>query len=605
MSSTGRIWRVSGPLVIAEGMRGTQVYEVVEIGDDGIVGEVIGLNQDKAVIQAHEETLGLRTGEDVRPTGRILSAELGPGLMGSIYDGLQKSLLALVEGSGSFIRRGVKAHALPRDKCWPFTPTVKKGDEVRYGDIIGTVPETPLVEHRVMVPRGVQGRIVEIRSGEFTVEEVVAVVEHDGRTRELTMMQEWPVRKPRPYLERRDPSGLLTTGMRILDYMFPLALGGKAAVPGGFGTGKTVTQQQLVRWAETDLNIYIGCGERGNEMADVLRSFRDLKEPKSGRPLKEKEIFIANTSNMPVVAREASIFVGVTMAEYYRDMGYDVLLVADSTSRWAEAMREMSGRLEEMPSEEGFPPYMGSRLSAFYERAGRVDCLGSPDRVGSVTIAGAVSPPGADFSEPVTQHTLRIVGAVFALDTELANKRHFPAINWLTSYSEYVTEVREWWNEFDPGWERTRAEAERLLQKESELEEIVRLVGPEALPDDDKLLLLVTRMIREDFLQQSAMSEADTYCTPRKAGLMLKTILRFHERARAMLDAGVPFDQLRSSPMVARIARMKETVNEEFEERNEALWQEMDSVMQADGWRSADQHVAVGRPSGPDSGGGK
>jgi V/A-type H+/Na+-transporting ATPase subunit A len=605
MSSTGRIWRVSGPLVIAEGMRGTQVYEVVEIGDDGIVGEVIGLNQDKAVIQAHEETLGLRTGEDVRPTGRILSAELGPGLMGSIYDGLQKSLLALVEGSGSFIRRGVKAHALPRDKCWPFTPTVEKGDEVRYGDIIGTVPETPLVEHRVMVPRGMQGRIVEIRSGEFTVEDVVAVVEHDGRTRELTMMQEWPVRKPRPYLERRDPSGLLTTGMRILDYMFPLALGGKAAVPGGFGTGKTVTQQQLVRWAETDLNIYIGCGERGNEMADVLRSFRDLKEPKSGRPLKEKEIFIANTSNMPVVAREASIFVGVTMAEYYRDMGYDVLLVADSTSRWAEAMREMSGRLEEMPSEEGFPPYMGSRLSGFYERAGRVDCLGSPGRVGSVTIAGAVSPPGADFSEPVTQHTLRIVGAVFALDTELANKRHFPAINWLTSYSEYVTEVREWWNEFDPGWERTRAEAERLLQKESELEEIVRLVGPEALPDDDKLLLLVTRMIREDFLQQSAMSEADTYCTPKKAGLMLKTILRFHERARAMLDAGVPFDQLRSSPMVARIARMKEIVNEEFEEKNEALWQEMDSVMQADGWRSADKRVAAGRASGPDSGGRK
>jgi V/A-type H+/Na+-transporting ATPase subunit A len=594
----GKIWRVSGPLVIAEDMRGTQVYEVVEIGDEGIVGEVIGLDHDKAIIQAHEETLGLRTGEAVRPTGRILSAELGPGLMGSIYDGLQKSLLALVDTSGSFIRRGVKAHALPRDHRWSFTPTVERGDRVRYGDIIGTVPETPLVEHRVMVPHGVEGRIVDIRSGEFTVEETIAVVEHEGVERELTMMQEWPVRKPRPYLKRRDPSGLLTTGMRILDYMFPLALGGKAAVPGGFGTGKTVTQQQLVRWAETDLNIYIGCGERGNEMADVLRSFRDLKEPKSGRPLKEKEIFIANTSNMPVVAREASVFVGVTMAEYYRDMGYDVLLVADSTSRWAEAMREMSGRLEEMPGEEGFPSYMGSRLSGFYERAGRVDCIGGPERIGSVTIVGAVSPPGADFSEPVTQHTLRIVGAVFALDTELANKRHFPAINWLTSYSQYVTDVRAWWDKFDPGWAETRAEAEQILQKESELAEIVRLVGPESLPDDDKLLLLVARMIREDFLQQSAMSEADTYCTAGKAGLMLKTILRFHARAREMLDGAAPFDEVRASPMVARIARMKEIPNEDFEAQSRALWAEMDERMLPEGWRRAGESGTRNKRSG-------
>ena len=580
----GRIWRISGPLVIAEDMRGTQVYEVVEIGDEGIVGEVIALDHDKAVIQAHEETLGLRTGEEVRPTGRILSVELGPGLMGSIYDGLQKSLLALMDSTGSFIHRGVKAHALSREHRWPFTPSVRKGDTVGPGDIIGTVPETPLVEHRVMVPHGVEGRIIEIRSGEFTVEEIVAVVEQEGTQRELTMMQEWPVRKPRPYLKRRDPSGLLTTGMRILDYMFPLALGGKAAVPGGFGTGKTVTQQQLVRWAETDLNIYIGCGERGNEMADVLRSFRELKEPKSGRPLKEKEIFIANTSNMPVVAREASVFVGVTMAEYYRDMGYDVLLVADSTSRWAEAMREMSGRLEEMPGEEGFPSYMGSRLSGFYERAGRVDCIGGPERTGSVTIAGAVSPPGADFSEPVTQHTLRIVGAVFALDTELANRRHFPAINWLTSYSQYVSEVRGWWEKFDPGWAEERAEATRILQKESELEEIVRLVGPESLPDDDKLLLLVARMIREDFLQQNAMSEADTYCTPRKAALMLKTILRFHGRAVVLLESGDSFESLRASPMVARIARMKEITNDTFEARSQTLWAEMDELMQPGGW---------------------
>ncbi|MCC5804949.1 MAG: V-type ATP synthase subunit A [Opitutales bacterium] len=578
----GTIWRISGPLVIAEGMRGTRVYEVVEIGEEGIVGEVIGLDGDRAVIQSHEETLGLRAGEPVRPTGRTLSAELGPGLLGSIYDGLQKSLLALISDSGEFIRRGVKAHALPRDKKWDFTPVVDKGDAVEGGDVIGTVPETPLVEHKVMVPHGVRGRISEIRRGEYTVEDMVAVVENNGDRREINLMQEWPVRMARPYRKRRDPSGLLTTGMRIIDYMFPLALGGKAAVPGGFGTGKTVTQQQLVRWAETDLNIYVGCGERGNEMADVLHSFRDLKEPKSGRPLQEKEIFIANTSNMPVVAREASIFVGVTMAEYYRDMGYDILLVADSTSRWAEAMREMGGRLEEMPGEEGFPSYMGSRLSSFYERAGRVDCIGGPERVGSVTIAGAVSPPGADFSEPVTQHTLRIVGALLSLDTSLANKRHFPAINWLTSHSQYVTAVRNWWDRFDPGWEVTRAEAQRILQKESELEEIVRLVGPESLPDDDKLLLLVARMIREDFLQQSAFSEADTYCSPEKAGLMMKTILHFHEKAKEMLDAAMPFTSVRSSAAVARIARMKEIKNEEFADKVKAIREEIDGSLGAE-----------------------
>ena len=578
----GKIWRVSGPLVIADEMRGAQVYEVVEIGAEGIVGEVIALDGDRATIQAHEETLGLRTGEEVRPTGRILSVELGPGLLGSIYDGLQKSLLALVEDTGSFIRRGVKAAALPRDKKWAFTPTAKVGDEVQYGDIIGSVPETFLVEHFIMIPLGVSGTIKEIKQGDFTVEETIAVVEKDGKKQNVTLMQEWPVRKPRPYLRRQNPSGLLTTGMRILDYMFPLALGGKAAIPGGFGTGKTVTQQQLVRWAETKLNIYVGCGERGNEMADVLYSFRELKEPKTGRLLFEKEIFIANTSNMPVVAREASIFVGVTMAEYFRDMGYNVLLVADSTSRWAEAMREMGGRLEEMPGEESFPSYMGSRLSGFYERAGMVDCLGGPEeRTGSVTIAGAVSPPGADFSEPVTQNTLRIVDALFALDVGLANKRHFPAISWLTSYSLYVDAVKNWWNQYDPGWEETRGAALVVLQKEAELEEIVRLVGPEALPDIDKLLLLVARMIREDFLQQSAYSDADTYCTPDKAGLMLKTILRFHEMAQEMLSQGAAYEEIRSSPIVYRIARMKDTFNEEIAESIKELWAEMDEVLVA------------------------
>jgi len=577
----GRIWRVSGPLIIADGMKGSQVYEVVEIGEGRIVGEIIGLEGDKAVIQAHEDTLGLKTGEQVTGTGRILSVELGPGLVGAIYDGLQKSLLTLAEDTGSFIRRGAKAVALPRDKKWHFTPTVKAGDKVSQGDIIGTVPETELVEHKIMVPPGIKGTVKRIAEGDFTIEETVATLESNREIKNLIMMQEWPVRKPRPYRQRQDPSGLLTTGMRILDYMFPLALGGKAAIPGGFGTGKTVALQQLARWAETNLNIYVGCGERGNEMADVLYSFRQLKEPKTGRLLQEKEIFIANTSNMPVVAREASIFVGVTMAEYFRDMGYDILLVADSTSRWAEAMREMGGRLEEMPGEEGFPSYLGSRLSSFYERAGMVDCLGNPPRRGSVTVAGAVSPPGADFSEPVTQNTLRIVDALFSLDVSLANKRHFPAISWLTSYSLYVDAVKDWWNKFDPEWENTRATALKILQQEAELEEIVRLVGPEALPEGDKLLLLAARMIREDFLQQSAYNEVDTYCTPGKAGLMLKTIAKFYDLAQEMLSSGAGYEAIRTSPMVYRISRMKDITNEDFEQKSKELWAEMEESLVA------------------------
>jgi V/A-type H+-transporting ATPase subunit A len=575
----GKIWRVSGPLVIADDMKGSQVYEVVEIGEEGLVGEIVGLEGNRAIIQAHEDTLGLKVGEVVRGTGRVLSVELGPGLVGSIYDGLQKSLLTMGENIGPFIKRGAKASALPRDKKWQFTPKVKAGDAVSQGDIIGAVPETNLIEHRIMVPVGIKGTIKEIRQGDYTVEEPVAWIEHDGKVKELTLMQEWPVRKPRPYKQRSDPSGLLTTGMRILDYMFPLALGGKASIPGGFGTGKTVALQQLARWAQTHLNIYVGCGERGNEMADVLYSFRQLKDPNTGRLLQEKEIFIANTSNMPVVAREASIFVGITMAEYFRDMGYDILVVADSTSRWAEAMREMSGRLEEMPGEEGFPSYMGSRLSSFYERAGMVECLGSPERKGSVTVAGAVSPPGADFSEPVTQNTLRIIDALYALDVSLANKRHFPAINWLTSYSLYVDAVKDWWNEYDPGWEDTRASALRVLQQEAELEEIVRLVGPEALPEGDKLLLLIAKMIREDFLQQSAYHEVDTYCMPAKAGLMLKTIMKFYELAQEMLSSGAGIESIRSSPMVYRISRMKDIPNEVFEQRVKELWSEMEQSL--------------------------
>ena len=577
----GKIWRVSGPLVIADDMKGSQVYEIVEIGEEGLVGEIIGLEGSKAIIQAHEDTLGLKTGERVRGTGRILSAELGPGLIGSIYDGLQKSLLTMVEDTGSFIKRGAKASALSRNKKWQFTPEAKVGDKVSPGDIIGTVPETNLIEHRIMIPIGIEGRIKEIRAGDYTVEEPIAWVEHNGGVKELNLMQEWPVRRPRPYKQRFVPSGLLTTGMRILDYMFPLALGGKAAIPGGFGTGKTVALQQLVRWAQTHLNIYVGCGERGNEMSDVLYSFRKLKDPNTGRLLQEKEIFIANTSNMPVVARESSIFVGITMAEYFRDMGYDVLLVADSTSRWAEAMREMGGRLEEMPGEEGFPSYMGSRLSSFYERAGMVECLGNPERGGSVTIVGAVSPPGADFSEPVTQNTLRIVDALYSLDVSLANKRHFPTINWLTSYSLYVDTVKDWWDKSDPGWLDTRTTALKILQQEAELEEIVRLIGPEALPEGDKLLLLIARMIREDFLQQSAYHEVDTYCVPAKAGSMLKTIIKFYELAQEMLNSGTGIEEIRSSSIVYRISRMKDIPNEVFEQRAKELWSDMEQSLVA------------------------
>jgi len=574
----GKIWRVSGPLVIAEGMLGAQVYEIVNIGKEGIVGEVIGLEKDRAIVQAHEDTQGLTVGEEVRRTGTILTAELGPGVVGSIYDGLQKSLTDLMKDS-SFIRRGAKAVAIPRNKKWTFTPTVKVGDKVEGGDILGTVPETNLVEHRVMVPHGVKGTIREIKSGDFTVEEPVGSVSDNGEAKQLFMMQKWPVRKPRPYRERYKPNKLLVTGQRILDYMFPLALGGKAAIPGGFGTGKTVTLQQLARWAQTQINIYVGCGERGNEMADVLYSFKTLKDPKTGRPLQEKEIFIANTSNMPVVAREASIFVGVTIGEYYRDMGYDVLLVADSTSRWAEAMREIGGRLEEMPGEEGFPAYLGSRLNSFYERAGFVACTGRPERAGSVTIAGAVSPPGADFSEPVTQNTLRIVDAFYALDVALANRRHFPAINWLTSYSLYVEDVEGWWAKIGPEWAETRTTALGVLQEESRLEEIVRLVGPESLPESDKLILMVARMIREDFLAQNAYSEIDTYSSPLRAHLMLRTIMKFNDLTREMLAGGTTVTEIRQSPIIYRISRMKDIPEDVFEQRIKELWSEMDATL--------------------------
>ena len=561
----GKIWKISGPVVIAEDMRGSRVYEVVDVGEARLTGEIIGLEENKAVIQVYEDTVGLRVGEPVEGTGEILMVELGPGLVGSIFDGVQRSLVTMIEDIGDFLERGARTFPLDRNKKWHFTPSVKAGDQVEEGDIIGTVPETGLVEHRIMIPIGIEGKVLEISESDYTIEEPVAILECEGERKKITLMQRWPARKPRPYKQRLEPENLLVTGTRIIDYIFPLALGGKAAIPGGFGTGKTVTLQQMARWAQTQLNIYVGCGERGNEMADVLHSFKQLKDPNTGKLLQEKEIFIANTSNMPVVAREISIFIGITLAEYYRDMGYDILLVADSTSRWAEAMREIGARLEETPGEEGFPTYLGSRLAAFYERSGRVECKGSPSRMGSVTVIGAVSPPGADFSEPVTQSTLRIVEALYSLDVALANKRHFPTISWLTSYSLYADATNKWWSSISPEWSETRDMALKILQKEAELEEIVRLVGPESLPEDDKLILLAARMIREDFLMQNAYHPVDTYTTPQRTHMMLSTIMKFYELAQEMSTSGTLVSNIASSKTLQRISRMKDVPNEDFD----------------------------------------
>ncbi len=579
----GKIWKISGPVVIAEDMRGSRVYEVVEVGDIRLAGEIIGLEQDKAVIQVYEDTTGLKVGEPVVGTGEILMVELGPGLVGSIFDGVQRSLVSMKDEIGDFLSRGARTFPLDRSIKWHFAPTAKAGDTVREGDVIGTVQETGLLEHRIMIPIGTGGKILEIHEGDFTIEECVAVVQDGDRKKDIFLMQRWPARKPRIYETRLEPGDLLVTGTRIIDYMFPLSLGGKAAIPGGFGTGKTVTLQQMARWAQTQLNLYVGCGERGNEMSDVLHSFRELRDPQTDRLLQEKEIFIANTSNMPVVAREISIFIGITIAEYFRDMGYDVLLVADSTSRWAEAMREIGARLEETPGEEGFPTYLGSRLASFYERSGRVVCKGSPERTGSVTVIGAVSPPGADFSEPVTQSTLRIVEALYSLDVSLANKRHFPTINWLTSYSLYADTTRNWWSSVSPDWSPMRDMALRILQQEAELEEIVRLVGPEALPEDDKLTLLASKMIREDFLMQSAYHPVDTYSTPKRSHMMLSTIMKFHELAREMADEGTPVSEISALPAIQKISRMKDIPNEEFEQYINELLSDIETAAPREG----------------------
>lgn len=550
----GKVFRVSGPVVIAENMKGVSVYEVVEVGEERLIGEVIGIEGDRAVIQVYEDTSGIEIGEPVYTTGNPLSAELGPGLIGSIYDGVQRPLRKLDEVVGFFVKRGLKFPSLPRDRKWHFIPLVKPGIRVSGGDIVGYVQETDVVKSYIMIPHGVEGSLKWIASeGDYTVEESIARVDDI----DVKMMQKWPVRKPRPIREKLESNIPLITGIRVIDFLFPLGLGGKAAIPGGFGTGKTVALQTLTKWSHVDIAIYVGCGERGNEMADALHSFKRLIDPKTGKPMMERSVFIANTSNMPVAAREASVFLGITIGEYFRDMGYNVLLVADSTSRWAEAMREISGRLEELPGEEGFPAYLGSRLASFYERSGLVKTIGQPERYGSLTVIGAVSPPGADFSEPVTQSTLRIVRALFALDVSLAYRRHYPAINWLTSYSLYVDKVSEWWSKISPGYLRLRELFMKILQREAELEELVRLVGADALPIEDRLILEVARMIREDFLQQDSLSLEDSHSPPLKTILMAETIELFYEKARGAIYSGVPFEKIREMGIREKIARMK------------------------------------------------
>ena len=539
MEMKGEIYRISGPVVTIQGIN-TRMYDVVKIGHERLMGEVIGIEGDRSIVQVYEETAGIRPGEPVENTGMPLSVQLGPGLLESIYDGIQRPLPLLRDKMGDFIERGVMADGLDQEKLWEFKSTAKAGDAVSGGDVIGTVQETINVEHRIMVPPNVSGTIDEIKDGKFKVVDTICTLTNGT---ELQMMQKWPVRMPRPVSKKLTPDTPLITGQRILDGLFPVAKGGTAAIPGPFGSGKTVTQQQLAKWSDTEIVVYIGCGERGNEMADVLTEFPELEDPKTGRPLMERTVLIANTSNMPVAAREASVYTGITIAEYYRDMGYDVSLMADSTSRWAEAMREISSRLEEMPGEEGYPAYLSARLSEFYERAGRVESLAGLN--GSITIIGAVSPPGGDFSEPVTQNTLRIVKVFWALDAKLAQRRHFPSINWLSSYSLYTKGLADWYNDnVSPEWVKLRDNAMDLLQQESELQEIVQLVGSDALPPDQQLTLEITRMIREIFLQQNAFHPVDTFCPMDRQYKLLDTIQKFADKANAALESGVTMQDI-------------------------------------------------------------
>ncbi len=582
--SQGTIKKVAGPLVIAEGMRDANMFDVVRVSTQRLIGEIIEIHGDKASIQVYEETSGLGPGKPVESTGAPLSVELGPGLIGSIFDGIQRPLVEIMEKTGNNLTRGVEVPSLKRDAVWHFVPTAKAGDKVQGGDIIGTVQETPIVQQRIMIPNGISGTIKSINEGDYKLEDTVAVINtDDGKSIDISMLQKWPVRKGRPYKEKLSPDMPLITGQRVIDALFPIAKGGVAAVPGPFGSGKTVVQHQLAKWAEADIVVYIGCGERGNEMTDVLNEFPELKDPKTGHSLMERTVLIANTSDMPVAAREASIYVGITIAEYFRDMGFSVALMADSTSRWAEALREMSGRLEEMPGEEGYPAYLGSRLAQFYERAGRVISLGSDGREGALSVIGAVSPPGGDISEPVSQATLRIVKVFWGLDAGLAYKRHFPAINWLTSYSLYVDNMTNWFNKAADGdWMKCRGRLMSLLSDEASLQEIVQLVGMDALSAPDRLKLEASRSIREDFLHQDAFHEVDTYSPLEKQFKMMNLVLAFYDISSEALKSGVSIDELSNLPVRERIGRYKYVKNEnlqkEYDDIINTLHREIDAL---------------------------
>ena len=580
--STGTIKKIAGPLVIAEGMRDANMFDVVRVSSQRLIGEIIEIHGDEASIQVYEETSGLGPGEPVESMGVPMSVELGPGLITSIYDGIQRPLDDIMKISGNNLKRGVEVASLKRDKKWEFVPVAKAGDEVEAGDVLGTVQETIVVQQKIMVPYGVKGTVKEIKAGTFTVEEVVAVIATEKGDKELTMMQRWPVRKGRPYQKKLPPVKPLVTGQRVIDTFFPIAKGGVAAVPGPFGSGKTVIQHQLAKWAEADIVVYIGCGERGNEMTDVLNEFPELKDPKTGQSLMERTVLIANTSDMPVAAREASIYTGITIAEYFRDMGYSVALMADSTSRWAEALREMSGRLEEMPGEEGYPAYLGSRLAQFYERAGHVVSLGKEGREGALSVIGAVSPPGGDISEPVSQATLRIVKVFWGLDSALAYKRHFPAINWLTSYSLYVDNMANWFNEeVAADWMEDRQKMMTILQEEAELNEIVQMVGMDALSPTDRLKMEAARSIREDFLHQNSFHEIDTYTPLRKQYLMMKLVLAFYEKSVDALNKGADMNALIAMPVREKIGRYKYTTDADIESEYKNVEEELDKEVAA------------------------
>lgn len=571
--SKGVIKKVAGPLVIAEGMRDANMFDVVRVSGQRLIGEIIEMHGDEASIQVYEETSGLGPGEPVESTGYPLCVELGPGLIGSIFDGIQRPLNEIMERTGNNLQRGIEVPSLNRDRKWNFKPSAYIGLEVSAGDILGTTMESPIVVHKVLVPNGVSGIIAKIFDGEYTVEETIAVIKtENGEEVPVSMLQKWPVRIGRPFKEKLAPQMPLITGQRVIDTLFPIAKGGVATVPGPFGSGKTVVQHQLAKWAEADIVVYIGCGERGNEMTDVLNEFPELKDPKTGNSLMERTVLIANTSDMPVAAREASIYVGISIAEYYRDMGYSVALMADSTSRWAEALREMSGRLEEMPGEEGYPAYLGSRLAQFYERAGRVISLGTNPREGALSVIGAVSPPGGDISEPVSQATLRIVKVFWGLDANLAYRRHFPAINWLTSYSLYADKMGNWFNsEVNENWTSLRQKIVKLLHDESELEEIVKLVGMDALSSEDRLKLEAARSIREDYLHQDAFHEVDTYTTLQKQYQMMELVLYYYDVSLSALKKGASIDALVKLPVREQIGRFKYEKEENLQEVYEAI----------------------------------